>query len=153
MNVEELMNHALITLPEAVGDLVRAGQDPNQFVFASLDGSSELGMALIASDIESQHGIGRLVARHEVTRMLEAATFRGEEIVISLMVTKDVLTRIIAASDVDPRTRVAVHSWLDGPVGDTRYRVVAITGRDMRAAIVDGGVERSRPAIPNSMLN
>src|SRR5690606_7180129 len=54
MELDELFNHALTTLPEAVSDILRDGRDPGELVFASFDGSSELGIALIASDISDR---------------------------------------------------------------------------------------------------
>jgi hypothetical protein len=78
--------------------------------------------------------------------MLLAAKQRNEELVISVMVTHDVLLRILNASDVDGPTRVAVRLWLDGPLAPGHYRVVSIAGNDVRAATVDGVTEDTAEA-------
>lgn len=153
MNVDELFQHAMATLPEAAGDLMRNGRDPTEFVFASFDGASELGMALIASDIATELGVEALQARSEVERMILAANHRGEELVVSLMVSKDVLTRILAVSNIDAPTRVAVGFWLDRPVVGGQYRVVAIAGEQVRAAAVDSASEAEETPVSSSMLN
>ncbi|MCL2726397.1 MAG: hypothetical protein FWD69_18410 [Polyangiaceae bacterium] len=154
MDADELFNHAIAALPEAVGDLLREERDPFDYVFANFDGSSELGMALIASDLASGLGVDPQGARSEVERMIYAAGQRGEELVVSLMVTKDVLGRILAASNVDHSTRIAVRIWLEDPVEHGHYRVVAIAGQDVRAAAVDGGMSEELDAVPSSsMLN
>lgn len=138
MNADDLFRHALTSLPEAVGDLLRDGRDPNEVVFASFDGASELGMAVITSELAQEIGVDGDVAHREVVRMLLAAKQRNEELVISVMVTHEVLLRILNASDVDGPTRVAVRLWLDGPLAPGHYRVVSIAGNDVRAATVDG---------------
>ncbi|MBX3188109.1 MAG: hypothetical protein KF819_13890 [Labilithrix sp.] len=154
MDADELFNHALSTLPEAVGDLLREGRDPGEFIFASFDGSSALGMALIASDIGGRaiDNIGGK-ARSEVERMILDAHHGGEELVVSVMVTKDVLARILTASHIDMPTRVAVRMWLDGPVNDGHFRVVAIAGEEVRAGTVDGVSELDDAPVSSSMLN
>lgn len=154
MDADELFDHAINALPEAVGDLVRADRNPLDYVFANFDGASEIGMALIASDLACELGVEAPRARTEVERMIASAGQRGEELVVSLMVTKDVLGRILAASNVDVSTRVAVRIWLDGPVADGHFRVVAIAGAEVRAAAVDGTPElHVSPPTPSSMLN
>jgi hypothetical protein len=153
MDIEELFHHTLTCLPEAVGDLMRAERDPSEFVFASFDGASELGMALIASDIASQKGLEPPEARADVARMIASAGGRGEELVVSLMVTKDVLHRILAVAEIDPPTRVAVRVWLDGPLDKNHYRVLAIVGDQIRAAAVDGELENEESPVSSSMLN
>lgn len=154
MDVDELFHHALATLPEALSDLLRAGRDPGELVFASFDGSSELGIALIASDIATGMGVEAPDARGEVERMLFAANQRGEELVVSLMVTKDVLARILAVSNVDTPTRMAVRLWLDGPLPDGHFRVVAVGKADVRAAVVDALSDVDEPApVSRSQLN
>jgi hypothetical protein len=141
MDVEELFRHALATLPEAVGDLLRDRRDPSEFVFASFDGASEIGVALIVSDLVCELGVDAQAARLEAVRMLAAAETRGEEIVISLMITKDVVARILAASGIDSATRLGTQLWLESPVEHGRYRVIAVCGADVRAATVDGSAE------------
>jgi hypothetical protein len=154
MELEELFNHALTTLPEAVSDILRDGRDPGELVFASFDGASELGIALIASDLSGELGVEAPSARDEVERMVQAASLRGEELVVSLMVTKDVLSRILAVSNVDVSTRLAVRLWLDGPLPDGHFRVVAVGQADVRAAVVDGATDMDEaPPISRSMLN
>lgn len=152
MDVDDLFHHTLSCLPEAVGDLLRAERDPAEFVFASFDGSSELGIALIASDLAGQRGLDPPQARADVERMIASASHRGEELVVSLMVTKDVLYRILAVANVDTSTRIAVRLWLDGPLDQNHYRVVAIAGDQVRAASVDGEEAEEAP-VPSSMLN
>ncbi|MDB5217439.1 MAG: hypothetical protein JWO86_5366, partial [Myxococcaceae bacterium] len=83
MEADELFNHALTSLPEAVGDLLREGRDTRDFIFASFDGASELGMALIASDLAGDLGIEGDAAKSEVAQMISAANHRGEELVVS----------------------------------------------------------------------
>jgi len=152
MDADQLFDHALTSLPEAVGDLLRDGRDPGEFVFASFDGASELGMALIASDLAAELGEGA-TAKTEAERMILAANHRGEELVVSLMVTKDVLARILNASNVDAPTRVAVRLWLDGPLGIGHFRVVAIAGEHVRAATVDAVSEMDDAPVSSSLLN
>jgi hypothetical protein len=154
MHADQLFDHALSILPEAVSDLLREGRSPTEYVFASFDGASELGIALIASDLASELGVAGSSARNEVMRMIAAANHRGEELVVSLMVTKDVLLRILAASNVDAPTRIAVQLWLDGPLAAHHFRVVAIANEHVRAAAVDGATDIEEEApVSSSMLN
>jgi 2-phosphoglycerate kinase len=154
MEADELFNHALTSLPEAVGDLLRAGRDTRSFIFASFDGASELGMALIASDLAGDLGIEGDAAKSEVAEMIRAANRRGEELVVSLMVTKDVLTRVLTASNVDAATRIGVALWLEREVTVGHFRVVAIAGDQVRAATVDGVSDLDDDApVSSSLLN
>ena len=154
MDADELFNHALTSLPEAVGDMLREGRDTRDFIFASFDGASELGMALIASDLAGDLGIEGEAAKSEVAQMIRAANHRGEELVVSLMVTKDILTRILTASNVDAEARVGVALWLERQVTVGHFRVVAIAGDQVRAATVDGVSELDdAPVSSSSMLN
>jgi hypothetical protein len=153
MEADELFDHALTSLPEAVGDLLRDGRDTREFIFASFDGASELGMALIASDLAGDLGVEGAAARAEVERMILAANHKGEELVVSLMVTKEVLTRILSASNVDASTRVAVALWLEAPLMMGHFRVVAIAGEQVRAATVDGVTDLDEAPVSSSMLN
>ena len=153
MEADELFNHALTSLPEAVGDLLRDGRDTRDFIFASFDGASELGMALIASDLAGDLGIEGEAAKSEVAQMIRAANHRGEELVVSLMVTKAVLARVLTASNVDASTRVAVALWLEREVTVGHFRVVAIAGDQVRAATVDGVSELDDAPVSSSLLN
>lgn len=153
MEADELFDHALTSLPEAVGDLLRDGRDTRDFVFASFDGASELGMALIASDLAGDLGIEGNAARSEVAAMISAANRNGEELVVSLMVTKDVLSRILSVSNVDASTRIAVALWLEAPLLMGHFRVVAIAGEHVRAATVDGVSDTDEAPVSSSMLN
>ncbi len=155
MTADELFRHALTSLPEAVGDLLRDGRDPNDVIFTSFDGASELGRAVISTELAMGAGVDGSEAHSEVVRMLLAAGHRGEELVVSLMVTKDVLARILGASHIDDATRVAVRLWLEDSLRGGCYRVVAIAGGEVRAAIVDGGgADEEEEAVPSSsMLN
>ncbi len=153
MEADELFNHALTSLPEAVGDLLRAGRDTRNFIFASFDGASELGMALIASDLAGDLGIEGDAAKSEVAQMNCAANQRGEELVVSMMVTKEILTRILKASNVDAETRVAVALWLARQVTVGHFRVVAIAGDQVRAATVDGVSDLDDAPVSSSLLN
>jgi hypothetical protein len=153
MNADELFEHTLTSLPEAVGDLLRDGRDPREFVFASFDGASELGMALIASELGPELGVEGEGAKREVERMILAANHRGEELVVSLMVTRGVLGKILNASNVDGPTRVAVRLWLEGPLASGHFRVIAIAGENVRAATVDGVSEMDDCPVSSSMLN
>jgi hypothetical protein len=129
MEADELFDHALTSLPEAVGDLLRDNRDPCEFVFASFDGASELGMALIASDLAGDIGLDVTRARCEVEQMIKAAGERGEELVVSLMVTRE------------------------APLVIGHFRVVAISGEQVRAATVDGVSELEDAPVSSSMLN
>lgn len=153
MEADDLFAHALSSLPEAVGDLLREGRDPSELIFASFDGASELGMALIASEIAGNGGPGGDSARAEVERMILAANHRGEALVVSLMVTREVLLRVLSASNVDVTTRVAVSIWLETPVSAGHFRVVAIAGEHVRAATVDGVTELDDAPVSSSVLN
>ena len=153
MEADELFNHALTSLPEAVGDLLREGRDTRDFIFASFDGASELGMALIASDLAGDLGIEGEAAKSEVAQMIRAANHRGEELVVSLMMTKDVLTRVLTASNVDAATRIGVALWLEREVTVGHFRVVAISGDQVRAATVDGVSDLDDAPVSSSLLN
>jgi hypothetical protein len=153
MEADELFNHALTSLPEAVGDLLREGRDTRDFIFASFDGASELGMALIASDLAGDLGIEGEAAKLEVAQMIRAANHRGEELVVSLMVTKDILTRVLTASNVDAATRIGVALWLERAVTVGHFRVVAIAGDQVRAATVDGVSDLDDEPVSSSLLN
>lgn len=102
---------------------------------ASFDGASELGMALIASDLGGGLGVEASAARDEVERMVRAANLRGEELVVSLMVTREVLSRMLSASHIDASTRIAVALWLEAPLSRGHFRVVAIAGEQVRAPL------------------
>jgi hypothetical protein len=154
MDIDELFFHALSSLPDAVGDLLRAQGDPERFVIASFDGASELGLAILATDLAAERGIDGPSARQDVERMVSSAGQRGEQLVVSLLVDKDLLQRILAASHVDPAIRTAIRDWLEGPLERDHYRVVAIAGDQIRAASVDSDMETEEPPlIPSSMLN
>lgn len=153
MEADELFDHALTSLPEAVGDLLRDHRDPGQFVFASFDGASELGMALIASDLAGHLDAEGTTARTQVEKMILAANQRGEELVVSLMVTREVLTRILTASNIDAATRVTVALWLETPVNVGHFRVVAIAGEQVRAATVDAVTDADEAPVSSSLLN
>lgn len=153
MDADELFEHALTSLPEAVGDLMRDGRDGRELIFASFDGASELGIALIASDLVGERGVESRAARAEVQRMIVAASRKGEELVVSLMVTKQVLARILTVANVDTHARLAVAMWLETPVGAGHFRVVAIAGDCVRAAMVDGVTDLDDAPVSSSMLN
>jgi hypothetical protein len=155
MNVDELFNHALVTLPEAVTDVLRDGRDPSQLVFASFEGASDLGVSLIAADFATDHGASVPEARAEVERLLLAAGYRGEELVVSLMVTKDVLARILSVSQIDAPTRIALRLWMDVPLPNGHIRVLAVGRSDMRAGVVDSASDDAEesPPVSRSMLN
>jgi hypothetical protein len=136
-----------------VGDLLRDGRDACDLVFTSFDGASALGMALIAMDLAGDLGVEGNEARSEVEHMIREANRRGEELVVSLMVTRTVLTRILTASNIDAATRVAVALWLERPLTMGHYRVVAIAGDEVRAATVDGVTDVEDAPISSSMLN
>lgn len=155
MNVDELFNHALVTLPEAVTDVLRDGRDPSDLVFASFEGASELGISLIAADFATDRGATVPEARAEVERMLLSAGHRGEELVVSLMVTKEVLARILSVSQIDAPTRIALRLWMDVPLPDGHIRVLAVGRSDVRAGVVDGVSEEAEeaPPVSRSMLN
>ncbi len=152
MEATELLQHALTSLPEAVGDLLRAGRDTREYVFASFDGASELGMALIASDPASDLASGP-GARSEVERLVRAASARGEELIVSLMVTKQLLTRMLSTSEIDPVSRVELALWLESPITSGHFRVVAVARDQVRAAMVDGVTEMDDAPVSSSMLN
>lgn len=153
MELDDLYRHALTILPEAANDLVRGGRDPSEFVFASFDGSSDLGVAFIATDFADELGVDPVCARAEVERMIASARSRGEELVVSLMVGKDVLALLLAASRVDPNTRAALRLWLDGPLMVGHFRVVAIAGERVHAASVACEEERERSPASLQAMN
>jgi hypothetical protein len=153
MELDDLYRHALTILPEAAGDLTKAGRDPGDFVFTSFDGASELGVAFIATDFAAELGVDPMCARQEVERMIASARDRGEELVVSLMVAKDVLALLLAASRVDSGTRAAMRLWLDGPLQYGHYRVVVIVGDQVHAAAVTCEGPTEREPLPASMLN
>ena len=158
MQADELFQHALTSLPEAVGDLLRGGRDPGEFVFASFDGASELGKALIASDMtgDDRDDVAPPSgnrARREVERMVHEASARGEELIVSLMVTRDALARMLTVSSVDASARLAVGVWLETPLDAGHFRVVAIAGAHVRAATVDGVSDLDDAPVSSSMLN
>jgi hypothetical protein len=154
MNLDDLFKHALTILPDAATDLQRAGRDPSDYVFASFDGGSELGIAFIASDLAGELDSDPMCARAEVERMIASAKGRGEELVVSVMVGKDVLGLLLAVSRVDRPTRAAMRLWLDGPLPNDHFRVVAIAGDQVRAAAVEESPqEPERAPLPMSMLN
>ena len=97
MDADELFDHALSSLPEAVGDLLRDGKDPREFVFASFDGASQLGRAFIATDLAVERGEDSEASRAEVQRMLVEAEQQGEEVIVSFMLPCDSVTRLLEA--------------------------------------------------------
>lgn len=156
MTLDELYHHALTILPDAASDLQRAGRDPSDYVFASFDGGSELGIAFIASDLLGSQHSDPMCARAEVERMIASARGRGEELVVSVMIGKDVLGILLAASRVDRPTRAAMRLWLEGAVPRGQYRVVAINGDQVRARNVEQSEidhELEEEPISMSMLN
>lgn len=153
MQADELFDHALTSLPEAVGDLMRDGRDARELVFTSFDGASALGMALIALDLAGDLGVEGEVARSEVERLIREANRKGEELVVSLMVTREVLARILTASNIDAATRVSVALWLETPLTVGHYRVVAIAGDQVRAATVDTVSDTDDAPVSSSLLN
>jgi hypothetical protein len=153
MDADELFDHALSSLPEAVGDLLRSHRDPAAYVFASFDGASELGRALIAADLQGDVGLDREGAQLQVDAMIQSANDRGEDLMISVMVTADVLARILVASKVDRPTRTAVDLWLDSPVEGGHFRVVAIAGEQIRAATVDTISEMDDEPVSSTLMN
>ena len=153
MEADELFDHALSSLPEAVGDALREGRDTRELVFAGFDGASELGMALMASDLAGGLGAGGDEARDEVSRMVVAANHKGQELVVSMMVTRQVLSKILNASNVDASTRIAVSLWLETPLSAGHFRVIAIAGDQVRAGTVDGVSELDDAPESTSMLN
>jgi hypothetical protein len=155
MDADELFDHALNSLPEAVGDLLRDDLDTDQFVFASFDGASQLGMALIATDRSGDAEVTREDSRAAVERMILDARRNGEELVVSFMITKEILTRLLSASSVNQSTRIAVALWLEKPLHVGHFRVIAIAGEHVRAATVDAGpdLELDEAPVSSSMLN
>lgn len=137
MDVEALFRHALSCLSEVVGDLLRAKRDPAELVFASFDGASALGVALIASDVATEKRVDLQRARGEVERMIEDASERGEELMVSLTVTKEILTRILGVANLDAASRQTLRAWLSAPLEEGHFRVVAIADNALRAASVD----------------
>jgi hypothetical protein len=155
MEADELFDHALTSLPEAVGDLLRDGKDPREFVFASFDGASQLGMAFIASDLAVGDGSDDATSRAAAQRLLAEAEEQGEELIVSFMLPRDSLTRLLDASHVDAATRLAVGLWLDAPLHAGHFRVVALAGDHVRAATVDAtsGYDGDDAPVSSSLLN
>jgi len=87
--------------------------------------------------------------------MIASAKERGEELVVSVMIGKDVLGLLLAVSRVDRATRAAMRLWLDGPLAHDHVRVVAIVGDQIRAASVEAEPTREleRAPVSASMLN
>lgn len=158
MEADELFQHALTSLPEAAGDLLRDGRDPGEFVFATFDGSSDLGKALLAADVAEPDDDDAAPpsvrkARVHVEQMVREARSKGEELVVSLMLTPDALTRMLTVSNVTPSTRLAVGAWLANPLAAGHFRVMAIAGEQVRAATVDGVSDLDDAPVSSSMLN
>ncbi len=158
MEADKLFQHALTSLPEAAGDLLRDGRDPGEFVFATFDGASDLGKALLAADVaeadnEDAPPPSVRKARVQVERMVLEARSKGEELVVSLMLTPDALTRMLTVSNITPSTRLAVGVWLANPLTAGHFRVVAIAGEQVRAATVDGVSELEDAPASSPMLN
>lgn len=156
MDADELFDHALSSPPEAVGDLLRDGKDPREFVFASFDGASQLGRAFIATDLAVERGEDSEASRAEVQRMLVEAEQQGEG--------HRLLHVAVRQRDEAPRgwtapraTRLAVGLWLDAPLHQGHFRVVALAGEQVRAATVDasvsGAAKTDQEPISSSMLN
>ena len=156
MDADELFDHALTSLPEAVSDLLRDGKDPRELVFASFDGASQLGMAFIATDLALEEGSDTETSRAAVQRMLAEAEAQGEEVIVSFMLPRDGVTRLLDASNVDSATRLAIGLWLDAPLRPGHFRVVAVAGEHVRAATVDASssdaTEAAEP-VSSSLLN
>ncbi len=157
MDADELFDHALSSLPAAVGDLLRDGKDPRELVFASFDGASQLGMAFIATDLALEEGSDTETSRAAVQRMLAEAEAQGDEVIVSFMLPRDGVTRLLEASNVDSATRLAVSLWLDAPLPAGHFRVLALIGEQVRAATVDasfsGVTELEGAPISSSLLN
>lgn len=157
MDADELFEHALASLPEAVADLLRDGKDPRELVFASFDGASQLGMAFIATDLALEEGSDTATSRAAVQRMLAEAEAQGEEVIVSFMLPRDGVTRLLDASNVESATRLAVGLWLDAPLEEGHFRVLVLIDDQVRAATVDatfsGAPAIEGAPISSSLLN
>ena len=116
-----------------------------------------LGMAFIATDLALEDGSDTETSRAAVQRMLAEAEAQGDEVIVSFMLPRDGVTRLLEASNVDSATRLAVSLWLDAPLPAGHFRVLALIGEQVRAATVDasfsGVTELEGAPISSSLLN
>jgi hypothetical protein len=168
MEVDELFVQALRGLSEAAGDLLRAGRDSREYVFASFDGASHLGMALIACDVANDLG-GEVRVNQgsrvgsaepairapgaEAADMIRAARATNRELIVSLMMTKASFSRVLRASRVEMSTRGAVALWLERPIMVGHFRVIAILGEHVRASTIDAVSEIEDAPVSSSLIH
>lgn len=110
MDRQELLSLAFDMLPDAVGDLLREGEDPRAWVFTAAHADSPLGEMLL-----QRHATG------------------GED-AVCVMLPIDVLSRLLEAHSFDADTAERLASWLSDLPASEHYRVVAI-GRDGIGAV------------------
>lgn len=117
MNRYELLTLAFEMLPDAVGDLLREGEDPRTWVFTAAHADSPLG-----------------------EMMLQRHATEGED-AVCVMLPIDVVSRILEAHSLDTSTHERLAEWLGNLPAPEHYRVVAI-GRDgIGAVILDTSAE------------
>ena len=110
MDRYELLSLAYEMLADAVGDLLREGEDPRAWVFTAVHADSPLGEMLLQ--------------RHATD---------GED-AVCVMMPVDAISRVLEAHALDTATHERLAAWLADLPAPEHYRVVAI-GRDGIAAV------------------
>ena len=110
MDRYELLSLAYEMLAEAVGDLLREGEDARTWVFTAAHADSPLGEMLLQ--------------RHAT---------KGED-AVCVMLPIDVLSRLLEVHAFDAPTAERLAEWLSNLPAPEHFRVVAI-GRDGIAAV------------------
>lgn len=110
MNRHELLSLAYEMLADAVGDLLREGEDPRTWVFTAAHADSPLGEML-----------------------LERHATDGED-AVCVMLPIDVVSRVLESHSLDTATHERLAEYLAILPAPEHYRVVAI-GRDGIAAV------------------
>lgn len=106
----ELLSLAYEMLADAVGDLLREGEDPSTWVFTAAHADSPLG-----------------------EMMLQRHATDGED-AVCVMLPVDVVSRVLESHSLDTATHEQLAKYLANLPAPEHYRVVAI-GRDGIAAV------------------
>lgn len=127
MDRHELLALAMDTLPDAVGDLLREGEDPRAWIFTAAHADSPLGEMLLH--------------RHATA---------GED-AVCVMLPIDVLSRILETHTFDAEADARLAAWLADAPAPEHYRVVAI-GRDGIAAVTLDTLDEVEEEAPISLV-
>lgn len=127
MDRHELLALAMDTLADAVGDLLREGEDPRTWIFTAAHADSPLGEMLLH--------------RHATA---------GED-AVCVMLPIDVLSRILETHTFDASTDTRLAAWLADAPASEHYRVVAI-GRDGIAAVTLDTTDEVEEEAPISLV-